>query len=171
MYTEAWFSERAIGPTPLTRLAQRRTRPVIVRIPYISCAQTQCAQTRDQNNPNADGCQNNLHSYKASRHLTALLCSRSTIACCRYLIEQTFRAKQKKINTPELLSTATDIFALGSVYCTIMTGNSPSHNLCGEDTLALFKQGRFPETKTLGLVSYIVQKCWQVQYKVVIDVY
>jgi len=58
-----------------------------------------------------------------------------------------------------LLSTDADIFSLGSAYYTIMAGNSPYQDLCGEEILALFKQGRFPETYTLGPVGSIIHKC------------
>lgn len=70
-----------------------------------------------------------------------------------------------------LLSTHADIFSLGSVYYTIMTGTFPYQDLSDEDIAALFKQGRFPETKTYGPFGAIIMKCWQVEYQSVMDLY
>ncbi|KAF2463845.1 spindle assembly checkpoint kinase [Lindgomyces ingoldianus] len=69
-----------------------------------------------------------------------------------------------------LLSTNADIFSLGSVHYTIMTGKLPYQDL-SEDVTALFKEGKFPETDTLRPLRAIIRKCWQVKYKSVADVY
>ncbi|KAF2241379.1 kinase-like protein [Trematosphaeria pertusa] len=70
-----------------------------------------------------------------------------------------------------LLSTDADIFSLGSAHYTIMTGKLPYQDLSEKEITALFKEGRFPETDTLGPFGAIIRKCWQVKYKSVVDVY
>ncbi|KAF1354275.1 kinase-like protein [Lizonia empirigonia] len=70
-----------------------------------------------------------------------------------------------------LLSTAADIFSLGSAHYSIMTGKRPYQDLSEEEITALFKEGKFPETDTLGPIGAIIRNCWQVKYKRVVDVY
>ncbi|KAE8822478.1 hypothetical protein PTNB85_10364 [Pyrenophora teres f. teres] len=64
-----------------------------------------------------------------------------------------------------LLPTNADIFALGSVYYTIMTGKMPYHDLPEEAIRALFKQGKFPDTGAIGPLGSIIKRCWQGEYK------
>jgi len=69
-----------------------------------------------------------------------------------------------------LLSTDADIFSLGSAHYAIMMGKVPYQDLPEEEITALFKDGKFPDTDTLGPFGAIIRKCWQVKYKSVVDV-
>lgn len=70
-----------------------------------------------------------------------------------------------------LLFTNADAFALGSVYYTIMTGSFPYQDISDGEIEARFKEGRFPDTETLGPFGLIIRKCWQVEYEDIVDVY
>ncbi|KAF1918253.1 kinase-like domain-containing protein [Ampelomyces quisqualis] len=70
-----------------------------------------------------------------------------------------------------LLSTAADIFSLASAHYSIMTGKRPYQDLSEKEITALFKDGKFPETDTLGPTGAIIRNCWQFKYKRVVDVY
>ena len=54
-----------------------------------------------------------------------------------------------------------DIFALGSVYYHIMTGKPPYHELPGDEIRDLYERGLFPETRSLGWVGSIIERCWK----------
>ena len=54
-----------------------------------------------------------------------------------------------------------DIFALGSVYYHIATGHRPYHELPKHEIKSLYEKGLFPETRSLGWVGSIVERCWE----------
>ncbi|KAH6706197.1 hypothetical protein BKA61DRAFT_635531 [Leptodontidium sp. MPI-SDFR-AT-0119] len=53
----------------------------------------------------------------------------------------------------DLKSTQADLFALGSTLYEILTGKPPYYGL--------FKQSKFPETKSLGPIGDVITGCWQ----------
>ncbi|KAI1667293.1 spindle assembly checkpoint kinase [Pyrenophora tritici-repentis] len=64
-----------------------------------------------------------------------------------------------------LLSIEADVFALGSVFYTIMTGMILYQDVPEEDIRTLFKEGIFPDTESIGPLGSIIRRCWQGEYK------
>lgn len=58
-----------------------------------------------------------------------------------------------------------DIFALGSVYYQIMTGNAPFDQYSDDDVKEFFKDGNYPEVMCLGAVGDIIENCWKGRYE------
>lgn len=67
-----------------------------------------------------------------------------------------------------------DLFALGSVLYTIMTGRFPYQDLMvaekAREIEALYAAGNFPETYSLGSIGAIITKCWQAKYDSAVNV-
>lgn len=63
----------------------------------------------------------------------------------------------------DLKSTRADLFALGSTLYEIWTGKPPYFELGLKEIeiTNLFKQSKFPETKSLGPMGDIITGCWQ----------
>ncbi|KAF1994760.1 kinase-like protein [Amniculicola lignicola CBS 123094] len=74
-----------------------------------------------------------------------------------------------------LLSIKADLFALGSVLYSIMTGALPYQDLLQEgkedEIKFLYEGGMFPETETVGPIGAIIMKCWQAKYDSAVDVH
>lgn len=60
-----------------------------------------------------------------------------------------------------LTTTRGDIFALGSSFYEIMTGQAPYTRRKEEEIAGLFSKSRFPEIINLGPVGNVIQRCWQ----------
>jgi serine/threonine protein kinase len=54
-----------------------------------------------------------------------------------------------------------DIFALGSSFYEILTGQAPYAELEEDEIMDLFSESKFPETTSLGPMGDIIQGCWQ----------
>jgi serine/threonine protein kinase len=54
-----------------------------------------------------------------------------------------------------------DIFALGSCFYEILTGQAPYAEREEDEIISLFSKSKFPETTSLGPMSDIIQGCWQ----------
>lgn len=63
----------------------------------------------------------------------------------------------------DLKSTRADLFALGSTVYEILTGKPPYYGLGLKEMeiTGLFKQSKFPETKSLGPIGDVITGCWQ----------
>lgn len=57
-----------------------------------------------------------------------------------------------------------DIFAFGSTLYTIVTGQSPYHDLSDYEIDERFVHGSFPQTDSLGPLGKIISKCWRDEY-------
>jgi hypothetical protein len=63
-----------------------------------------------------------------------------------------------------LNSTEGAIFALGSTFYEIMTGQAPYARREEHEIAGLFSKSKFPETASLGPMGDIIQGCWQGKY-------
>jgi serine/threonine protein kinase len=54
-----------------------------------------------------------------------------------------------------------DLFALGSTLYEILTGKPPYYGLKEMEITNLFKQSKFPDSKSLGPMGDIIMGCWQ----------
>ncbi|KAE9982211.1 hypothetical protein EG327_005920 [Venturia inaequalis] len=71
----------------------------------------------------------------------------------------------------DLNSIEGDLFALGSTFYEVLTGESP-YAECEEDEIrSLFSDSVFPETTGLGPMGYIILGCWQSKYVSAHEVY
>ncbi|KAH7317714.1 kinase-like domain-containing protein [Rhexocercosporidium sp. MPI-PUGE-AT-0058] len=68
-----------------------------------------------------------------------------------------------KCSGEDLKSTRADLFALGSTLYEIWTDKPPYYDLGLKEMeiTGLFKQSKFPETKSLGRIGEIITGCWQ----------
>ncbi|RDA94430.1 hypothetical protein CP533_2259 [Ophiocordyceps camponoti-saundersi (nom. inval.)] len=62
------------------------------------------------------------------------------------------------------LSVKGDLFAFGSLVYEIITGREPYQGLDGDEIRHLYSRKTFPDTKPLGGLGSIIEKCWHGEY-------
>nr|POE92445.1 smad nuclear interacting protein 1 [Quercus suber] len=65
----------------------------------------------------------------------------------------------------DVVSTTSEIFALGSMFYEIMTGTKPYQALKPGEVQVAFRQGEFPSTASLVNYGATIQRCWSRAYK------
>ncbi|KAI0869163.1 spindle assembly checkpoint kinase [Hypoxylon argillaceum] len=72
---------------------------------------------------------------------------------------------------PEMIgiSTASDIFALGSTFYEVMTGSKPYRDLSNTEIERAYKEGNYPSLVSLAAFNDIIHKCWTQGYASVGD--
>lgn len=64
------------------------------------------------------------------------------------------------------LSIEGDIFALGSTFYEIMTGQSPYATLSDEEIATSYAQSQFPDVSFMGPIGHVILNCWLGRYHV-----
>jgi hypothetical protein len=64
-------------------------------------------------------------------------------------------------STGNLKSINADIYALGSSFYEILTGEAPYEGFEEDEIMGLFSESKFPDTRSLGPMGDIIQDCWR----------
>ncbi|ATY60205.1 spindle assembly checkpoint kinase [Cordyceps militaris] len=63
------------------------------------------------------------------------------------------------------ISTASELFALGSTFYEIMAGKKPYEGWTVEDIALAYREGRFPSVENLPAFGLIIHRCWNQGYE------